>query len=392
MTQHFDVDAIRREFPVTKTMLYFDSAHQAPLSASVKAGFEKFLAEAFTTAGPKSVWLDRVEQVRARIAALLGAEVSEIAFTKNTSEGLNIAANALPLRSGDNIVMAQGDHPNNTYAFLRLLRKGVEVRFVPMTEVVNAQSFESSINERTRAISLSHVTSHAGHRFDVADVSRFCRARNLYLVADVIQSIGFLPVNVKTLGVSLLASGSHKGLLVPQGLGFLYCDKTLDLEPVYLAAASLAEAPANLTAPPDHICLKPGARRFEIGNYNLPAMYALSAALELIEEVGVENIERHVLDLGDYLIERIDEIGINLVGPRGREHRSHIYVLDLPANEWLAYFSKNNVRVSAVRGCIRVSFGMFNTTDEIDQLVNIIKRRYPKMRRAASVARGGRCE
>jgi selenocysteine lyase/cysteine desulfurase len=388
MKQYFDVDAIRQEFPITKTMLYFDSAHQAPLAASVKAGIEKFLAEGFMAAGPKSLWLERVEQVRARIAALLGADVSEIAFTKNTSEGLNIAANALPLKSGDNVVMVHGDHPNNTYAFLHLQRKGVEIRFVPMTEVINAQSFESSIDERTRAISLSHVTFHAGHRFDVADVSRFCRQHELYLVVDAMQSIGILPVNVKTLGASLLACGSHKGLMVPQGLGLLYCDKTLDeLEPAYLAAASLAEPPADLIARPGCMGLKPGAGRFEIGNYNLPAIYALSASLDLIDKIGVENVEKHVLDLGDHLIARIDEIGIGLVGPRRKEHRSNIYVLDLPVDDWLAYFSRNSVRVSPERDGIRVSFAMFNITDEIDRLVDLIHSRDRKTLHAQSVAR-----
>jgi len=334
------------------------------------------------------LWLERVEQVRARIAALLGADVSEIAFTKNTSEGLNIAANALPLKSGDNVVMVHGDHPNNTYAFLHLQRKGVEIRFVPMTEVINAQSFESSIDERTRAISLSHVTFHAGHRFDVADVSRLCRRHKLYLVVDAMQSIGILPVNVKTMGASLLACGSHKGLMVPQGLGLLYCDKTLDeLEPAYLAAASLAEPPADLIARPDCMGLKPGAGRFEIGNYNLPAIYALSASLDLIDKIGVENVEKHVLDLGDHLIARIDEIGIGLVGPRRKEHRSNIYVLDLPVDDWLAYFSRNNVRVSPERDGIRVSFAMFNITDEIDRLVDLIHSRDRKTLHAQSVAR-----
>jgi len=376
MKRYFDVEEVRQEFPITRRMLYFDSAFQAPLAVSVKAAIQKFLDEGFTAAGPKHVWLERAEQVRSRVAALLGADPSEIAFTKNTSEGLNIAANALPFKRGDNVLMVYGDHPNNTYAFLNLCRNGVQVRFIPLAEVINAQSFENSIDDRTRAISLSHVTFHAGHRFDVADVSRLCRKHGLYLVVDAMQSVGILPVNVKSMGASLLACGSHKGLLVPQGLGLLYCDATLDgLTPVYLAAAGLADPPADFIARPDQMGLKAGAGRFEIGNYNLPAMYALSAALDLIERIGVEKIEKHVLDLGDYLIARIDEIGVGLVGPRDRQYRSNIYVLDLPADDWLTYFTSNNVRVSPERDGIRVSFAMFNTTEEIDRLVDIIRRR-----------------
>ena len=377
MIERFDIAAVRREFPVTKRMLYLDSAHQTPLAASVRAALESFYSEGHENAGPKPVWLRRVEEVRARVARLIGAEPSEIAFTKNTSEGLNIAANALPLTSGDNVLMIHGDHPNNAYAFLHLRRKGVETRFVPLTgETADASTFAASINERTRAISLSHVTFHAGHRFDIAGIAELCRQRRLYLVVDAMQSAGVLPLDVSSIGPSMLAFGCHKGLLVPQGLGILYARQSLDeLEPAYLAAASLAEPPADFIARPDRMGLRAGAGRFEIGNFNLPDVHALAAALDLIEGVGVANIAEHVLDLGDHLISRMDELGIRIVGPRTRKNRSHIYVLDLPGEEWPEYFDSNNVRISPERDGIRISFALFNTTAEVDQLVEIIRRR-----------------
>ena len=132
MSRHYDVAAVRRQFPVTERMLYLDSAHQTPLATSVREALFGFYREGSEMAGPKPIWLDRVEQVRTRVAKLLNAEPAEIAFTKNTSEGMNIAANALPLAAGDNVLLVDGDHPNNAYAFLNLRRKGVEVRFVPM--------------------------------------------------------------------------------------------------------------------------------------------------------------------------------------------------------------------------------------------------------------------
>jgi cysteine desulfurase / selenocysteine lyase len=270
MIEHFDIAAVRREFAVVQRMLYFDSAHQTPLAASVRTALESFYAEGYEYAGPKPLWLKRVEEVRARIARLIGADTSEIAFTKNTSEGLNIAANAIPFKPGDNVLMVDGDHPNNAYAFLNLRRKGVNVRFLPLnSETATAETFACHIDERTRAISLSHVTFHAGHRFDIEGIGRLCRDRGLYFVVDAMQSVGVLPIDVRLSNVSLMAFGCHKGLYVPQGLGVLYVHKDLiELQPVYLAAASLAQPPADLIARADNMELREGAGRFEIGNFN----------------------------------------------------------------------------------------------------------------------------
>lgn len=96
----------------------------------------------------------------------------------------------------------------------------------------------------------------------------------------------------------------------------------------------------------------------------------------MIEALGVQNIRNHCFDLGDHLIARLDALGVRLVGPRERQHRApHIYVIALPAAEWLGHFEENGVRVSPERGGIRVSFGMFNTFADVDRLIEIIQRR-----------------
>jgi selenocysteine lyase/cysteine desulfurase len=388
MSPHYDVAAVRREFPVMEHILYLDSAHQTPLATSVRDALLRFYQEGSETAGPKAKWLARVEQVRARVAKLLNADPSEIAFTKNTSEGMNIAANALPLAAGDNVLLVSGDHPNNAYAFLNLRRKGVEVRFVPLAaETAKAEMFEPHVDERTRAISLSHVTFHAGHRFDVASIGALCAKRGLHFVIDAMQSTGVVPFDAKSTGASLIGSGCHKGLLVPQGLGILYCREGLaELQPAYLAMSSLASPPQDYIARGDNMGLKSGAGRFEIGNYNLPDIHALDAALNLIESVGVAAIEAHLYDLGDRLIERIDDLGIKLVGPRARSDRSpHIYVLDLPVDAWLDYLVSRHVRISPERDGIRVSFGLFNTSDDVDRFADILAERDSMRDRARAI-------
>lgn len=377
MSQYYDVAAVRQAFPAAEHVVYLDSGFQTPLSRPVKEAYERFLREGYETAGPKQIWLNRLEETRAKVAALLGARPHEIAFTKNTSESMNIAANALPLRAGDKVLMIHGDHPNNAYAFLNLRRKGVEVVFIPMAEVVNADSFRPYIDDKTRAISMSLVTFHAGHRFDVEDVGELCAEHDLYFVVDVMQGIGVTPIDARAMKATFIGSGTHKGLLVPQGLGLLYWDANkVELEPAYLAAASLAEPPPDLIARPDNMALSATAGRFELGNFNLPATQGLGAAIDLINTVGLENIAAHCFDLGDYLIERLDQLDVGLVGPRERQHRApHIYVVALPAAEWLDYFTQNGIRVSPERDGIRVSLGMFNTATDIDRLIEAIRAR-----------------
>ena len=389
MSRYYDVAAVRRQFPVTERMLYLDPAHQTPLATNVREALLGFYREGNEMAGPKPVWLDRVEQVRARVAKLLNAEPAEIAFTKNTSEGMNIAANALPLAAGDNVLLVEGDHPNNAYAFLNLRRKGVEVRFVPMAgETARAEMFAPHIDGRTRAISLSHVTFHAGQRFDIASIGALCAEKKIYFIVDAMQSTGVIPLDAGASGASLIGSGCHKGLLVPQGLGILYCRQDLtELQPAYMAMSSLADPPGDYIARADNMALKPGAGRFEIGNVNLPDIHALDASLSLIESVGVAAIEAHLQDLGDRLIEQIDALGIRLVGPRARADRSpHIYVLDLPAQDWADYLASRQVRVSPERDGIRVSFGLFNNAGDVDRFAQILTERGAMLPRARDVA------
>lgn len=377
MTAHTLDATIRNDFPVTQNLLYLDSAHQTPLSNSVRDALSAFAREGNEEGGPKPMWLAQVEHCRRKVAGLLHADASEIAFTKNTSEGLNIAANAVPLQSGDNVLMIAGDHPNNAYAWLNLKRRGIEVRLIDLaTDVADASTFEPFVDSRTKVITLSQITFHAGQRHDIESIGKLCAAKGLYLVLDAMQSVGVIPIDVKRLNVSVLAAGCHKGLLVPQGLGILYVKNGLDeLQPAYLAMTGIANPPADYIARPDDLATRKDAGRFEMGNVNLPAIRALSTAIERIEEVGLHNIDAHCLALGDRLMAHLDALGVRLVGPRDRAHRSHIYVLALAVDEWMAYFNSHRVRVSPERDGIRISFGMFNTLEDVDQVAQLIRKK-----------------
>lgn len=368
-----DNAGIRAQFPAADAMLYLDAAHQTPLSVPVRARLDAFLDEAQLGAGPKAAWLARAEEVRAQLAGLLGVGAEQVAFTKNTSEGLNIAAHGLHWEPGDNVVVLASEHPNNAYAWLSQRPAGLEVRQVPdRGGWADAETFAPFVDERTRAIALSHVMFHSGQRNDVAGVAELAHAAGVPVVLDAMQSVGVFPVDAGALGVAALAAGSHKGLLVPHGLGFLCAADTL--APTYVGTAGVVNPRADLVAGPEPVLLRPDARRFEIGNQNLPAIHGLGGALDLITSIGLPAIAEHVLDLGDRLIEHTDRLGIDLVGPRERERRSHILVLRLPDPGWVGLLADAGVRLSPVRDGLRVSFGIYSTADDVDRLAAILQR------------------
>ena len=111
---------------------------------------------------------------------------------------------------------------------------------------------------------------------------------------------------------------------------------------------------------------------------NLPDLHALSSAIDLITTVGVPQIEEHVLSLGDHLVSKLEALGVDLVGPRERSKRAHIYVMALPIAEWIDYLSQQQVRVSPERGGVRISFGLFNTLADVDQVCALIEARLRK--------------
>ena len=143
---------------------------------------------------------------------------------------------------------------------------------------------------------------------------------------------------------------SPEGVVAPIALA----DGLDELKPAYLAMSSMANPPADYVARPDDMAVRKDALRFEFGDVNLPDVHALSAAIGLIQSVGVEALQKHVLALGDLLFEHLDALGVSVVDPRARSRRNHIYVLQLPVERWADFFARNDERVSPERGGIRV--------------------------------------
>ncbi|MGD8998127.1 MAG: aminotransferase class V-fold PLP-dependent enzyme [Anaerolineae bacterium] len=361
-----DVAALRSMFPVTRRYAYLDHAAIAPLSNPVRAAMETYVDH-------RASWQasDRYEHLaddlREALALLVNATPQDIAFVQNTSEGINIIANALPLRPGDNVVFCDMEFPANVYPWMNLGRRGIEARCIPHDGGgLTVQALDAHADERSRVVAVSSVEFLTGFRSDLAALGAWCRERGSYFVVDGIQSLGVLPIDVQAYQIDFLSCGGPKWLMGPAGQGFIYVRRELleDLQPPFAGCVSVAGweewRDYSLTFLPD-------ASRFELGCGNSVGQVGLLAAVRLLLNVGIEPIERWTLHLTELLIQDLERRGYEIASNRAPERRSAIVSFRVLGEVHKAYeqLTAADVVISKREDLIRVSPHCYNTENEI---------------------------
>ena len=371
------LDKWRTEFPVTKSYVYMNHAGVAPLSNRVRHAMSGFVEDA-TVNGAVNVesWTETVESCRSVAAQLINADATEIAFMKNTTQGILIAANGIDWQAGDNVVTTAVEFPANVYPWWRLKeRHGVETRMVPEREGrIYLEDIVAAIDDQTRVVTISHVEFASGFRNYIKAIGEMCRERDIWFVVDAIQSLGAIEVDVKSSCVDILAADGHKWLLAPEGAAIFYCanDKLERLINTNVGWASVVNPREFLDY---DLTQKPDATRFEEGSYNTVGLYGLKAAIELLLEINVSNIESYILELTAGLMKGLDSKGYRVITPKQDSERAGIVVFEsdqhTPA-ELYAMLNERNI-ITAERGSgVRVSPHFYNTESEIADLLEVL--------------------
>lgn len=318
-------------------------------------------------------------EAREEIAKLISCSPSEIAFTKNTCDSITQFVQAYPFEAGDNVVTTSQEYPSNFYPWLLLERRGVEARVVDFTNgALEPEAVIAACDARTKAVALSSTFFCNGFRMDLKRLGELCCERGIVIVVDSTQSLGRLKLKPKELGIGFLGNGGHKCLLGMKGAGFLYCDEKLRpmLEPFTACRQSLV----SWHRPPlerhsSDLRWRPDAGCFESGNPNYIGIMAMGKGVGLINELGIERIEAHVLHLEEMLRAALAEKKIS-IHERAPEHRSGIVFLTLPKGaeiaEARAALLRHKVHATVREGYIRVSIHFFNTERDIEQLVDAL--------------------
>jgi cysteine desulfurase/selenocysteine lyase len=373
-----DWNSLRDEFPVTRHWAYFDHAAVAPLSRPAHEALLEWARDQ-TDNGVTSEphWNKRVEEVRRQAGELLNADPPDIAFIKNTSEGMGIVAEGFPWLPGDNVVTAAEEYPANIYPWMNLASRGVELRLVASRDGrVEVDDIRAAMDQRTRLVSLSLVEFASGYRNDLDAIGTLCRERGICFFVDAIQGLGVLPVDVQRTPIDFLAADGHKWLLGPEGAALFYVRRDrVDLLHAIDIGWNSTVGSRNFSR--IDFQLKPHAGRWESGSLNVAGITALGGSLQMLLRIGIRTVNARVMELTDYLCEQASRIGLRVFSSRLTQDKSGIVSLTAPGFDPRAVVRScraENIVINHRAGRIRVSPHCYNSLDELDRLLAALGR------------------
>jgi cysteine desulfurase / selenocysteine lyase len=362
--------------------IYLNCAYQGPFPCVTAERIRQAIELKCNPARMESHhFFDVTENVRKRLAELVGADPSEIALTNSATQGIAIVANGLGLKAGDEVVIGSGNFPSNLFTWLNLRRRGVHVQIVkPVDGYLRVEDVAAALTPRTRVLALDWVSYTTGVRVDLTALGELAHHQGSLFLVDGTQGVGALGVDAHALPVDILSVAGYKWLLGPYGTGFVYMSPEvqhrLDLQVVnWLTVEGSGDFDS---LPIDQFALPKTARVFDVpATANFLNLYGFEASLEFIQRAGVQTVTAHCTRLLDRLAEGVRRPGFRLSAAAVPERRSTILCFQADSSEATERMYKklevNQVAVSLRHGMIRVSPYLYNTESDIDRLLEIIK-------------------
>ncbi len=365
--KNVDWEEIRTLFPALETYVYLNAAEGSPLSLPVYQAAKSFYDEMLKQGDLLwSRWVEKKEMIRKRIANWINAESDEIAFVANTSQGMNIIAQML--KGEGRVLTLESEFPSSTIPFLH---QDFDVKFVPASEdsVYSIQGISEKLDRGTKILVMSHVQYNTGFRQNLEKIGTFCRQHGLIFVVNATQSIGAFPIDVKRQAVDFLVFNGLKWPGAGYGIGGLYINqKFLNHSKSPIAGWQSVKHPDQMNN--RDRSLKKSASVLEPGVPAFPNIFALGASFDFFSSIGQDNITQRILELSQYLEDRLKSIRIPIVSNLDPAFRSGIMMLKVnQPDAILRKLRKHKIIVSVRNHLLRVSVHIYNNFEDIDSLV-----------------------
>jgi selenocysteine lyase/cysteine desulfurase len=367
------VAEIRSRFPVFSEKIYLNSCSQGALSDAVRAGFDEYLATWDRSGSPWDLWIEEYEATRRTFAQFLGAQPDEVAVLPSASAGINSVASALAFNDRKKVVLGSFEFPTMGHIWLSQRARGAEIKFVEASgNRLPAESYESVVADDTLIVPITGVCFMNGWRSEIRKIVDLAHARGALVMIDDYQDCGTRPVDVKDLDADIYVAGTLKYLLGPPGLAMMYVRPELTKTLAPTVSGWFAQT-NPFAFDVKKLELSPTARRFEAGTPTIPNLYAAKQGVQLLQSIGLAEVAAHIAGLAAALVNGAREMGIELktpidsVGPL-------VVLRSKDSDALVAKLAARDIVVSSRYDGLRIAFHVYNTTDDIDAVLRVLKR------------------
>jgi selenocysteine lyase/cysteine desulfurase len=365
--------SLDREFPVRRNLIYFNHAAVGALPRRVA---DAILAHTENTrdrgAADWRRWYGTIERAHEKAARFLGADRAEVAFLPSTSWAINVVARAYPWERGDNVVGDDMEFPSNSVPWKLLQNVGVEYRVAENHGGrITLEDVAAKVDRRTRVVAVSWVAFHNGWVFPLEEIGRFCRERGILFLVDAIQGLGALPLDVSRTSVDVLAADAHKWLLGAECCTVFYVREAVrERVPAIFGGWWNTRGEETEGFLGQELEFYRGSRRYEPGSLPTAQIAGLEAAIDLLTEMGMENVSRRILDLVGVLRDGLVERGWKMASPEPLA--SGILAAVPPAGDartWAKRLEQQGIIVSPREGAVRFSPHAYNDDGEVKRVL-----------------------
>jgi cysteine desulfurase / selenocysteine lyase len=377
-----DVASIRREqFPVTEKWSWFNHATFGPPPRAFVRKVEEFAGLMATGDIPESqgLWVDTIDEVRAKAARFVNCDPDDVAFLKNTAEGMGVLALGLDWQAGDEVIAYDQAFPADVFPWLNQAGKGVELKLIPDRGRLrhDAADVEALMTPRTRLVCLELVNFNNGFRAPIEEIAKLCHERGAWLAVDATQAAGAMRIDVRELGCDVLVAHGYKFLMSGWGTAICYFAPHTRArlgvpEPGWKSLKEIRNVVSLVDYKLDYAT---EARRFEPGIPDVLSILGMGAVLDLMMELGTARIEERVLAYGAEVAEALEGRGWTVVSSRRPGERSGILSLEregVDTGRVQEELRRRNVACAVREGRMRVSVHFYNDGSDLERLLDCL--------------------